>query len=197
MFSGIIQSIGSISHLERHDKDARYTIETGDLDISDVAVGHSMATQGVCLTVVELGADYYVADVSFETLACTTLGNWAVGQSVNLEKSATPDTYLGGHLLSGHVDGVGQLVSRQVLGRGECFCVSVPAALVKYIAVKGSIAIDGISLTVNAIRDRQIDLQLIPHTLAATTMSQCTPGDKVNIEVDLVARYLERLMAAR
>ena len=194
MFTGIIQAVGRIQQVEHRGADASYVIGTGDLDMSDVQIGDSIATQGVCLTAVEYGSDFYVADVSGETLSRTTFGQLKPGAPVNLEKSVTPTTRLGGHLVSGHVDGIGEVVDRSSDGRSERFVIRAPVSLAKYIAEKGSICVDGISLTVNGVAGSQFDLNIVPHTLGVTTMGELQPGDRVNLEVDVVARYLERLM---
>ena len=194
MFTGIIQAIGEIRQIEQQGTDARYEIATGELDMSDVQLGDSISAQGVCLTAIEFGNDYYVADVSGETLTRTTFGQLVKGSQVNLEKSVTPTTRLGGHMVSGHVDDVGEVVSRSSDGRSERFVIKVPGKLAKYIAEKGSITLDGISLTVNDIAGSQFGLNIVPHTLSMTTMGQLQAGHHVNLEVDVVARYLERLM---
>lgn len=194
MFTGIIQAIGEIRSIESRGTDALYIIGAGGLDMSDVKAGDSIACQGVCLTAIESGADYYTADISGETLSRTTLGKLKSGRGVNLEKSVTPATRLGGHMVSGHVDGTGRVISRSPDGRSERFVVEAPAGLAKYIAEKGSICVDGISLTVNGVEDNRFDLNIIPHTLQVTTMGSLNNGDEVNLEVDVVARYLERLM---
>lgn len=169
-------------------------IHTGKLDLGDVQRGDSIATNGVCLTAVELPGDGYVADVSAETLARTTLARLKVGTPVNLEKALTPTTRLGGHLVSGHVDGVGEVLSRSPAGRSIKFVIRAPQALARYIAEKGSICVEGISLTVNAVRGAEFDLNIVPHTLQETTMQHLQAGSPVNLEVDIIARYLERLL---
>jgi riboflavin synthase len=194
MFTGIIQAVGNIRQIEQRGTDARYVIGTGDLDMSDVQIGDSIAAQGVCLTAIEFGNDYYVADVSGETLSRTTFGQLVKGSAVNLEMSVTPTTRLGGHMVSGHVDGIGEVIDRSSDGRSERFVIKAPDELAKYIAEKGSICIDGISLTVNGIAGSQFDLNIVPHTLSVTTMGNLQAGSTVNLEVDVVARYLERLM---
>jgi riboflavin synthase len=194
MFTGIIQAVGSIRQVESRGSDARYVIHTGGLDMSDVHIGDSIATQGVCLTAIEFGVDFYTADVSGETLSRTTLGQLTPGTAVNLEKSVTPTTRLGGHLVSGHVDGIGEVLDRSSDGRSERFVIRAPEPLAKYIAEKGSICVDGISLTVNGVAGSRFDLNIVPHTLDVTTMGDLQTGDRVNLEVDVVARYLERLM---
>ncbi len=194
MFTGIIQSIGEVAALEPKGGDLRLRIRTGKLDLADVQLGDSIAVNGVCLTAIDLPSDGFWADVSGETLARTTLGTLRSGSRVNLEKALTPTTRLGGHLVSGHVDGIGEVVSRVPAARSERFVIRAPDALAKYIAEKGSICVDGISLTVNAVRGAEFELNIVPHTLQETTMSDFRPGTQVNLEVDIIARYLERLL---
>ena len=194
MFTGIIQATGTVAALQPKGGDLRLRIATGKLDLVDVAPGDSIATSGVCLTAVELPGDGFWADVSGETLACTTLGDLKVGDRVNLEKALTPTTRLGGHLVSGHVDGLGETVSRRDDGRSVRFRMRAPAALARYIAAKGSVCVDGISLTVNAVDGAEFELNIVPHTLAETTLGDFTPGRRFNLEVDIIARYLERLL---
>ena len=164
------------------------------MEWSDVALGDSIATSGVCLTAVHLPGDGFMADVSIETLNLTTVGHWKTGSRVNLEKALTPRSRLGGHIVSGHVDGVGEILSRKREARSEKFVVRAPAELAKYIAHKGSITVDGISLTVNSVTGNEFDLNIVPHTLEKTVIDEYRPGSKVNLEVDLIARYLERLL---
>ena len=168
-------------------------MNTGKLDLSDVQLGDSICTNGCCLTVVELTGSGYVADVSTETLKVTTLDGWKVGTQVNLEKSLTPMTRMGGHMVSGHVDGIAEVLSRETSARADVFWLKAPEALAKYIAHKGSVTIDGTSLTVNEVNGSEFCLTIVPHTLQETVMSDYEVGTQVNIEVDLVARYLERL----
>lgn len=194
MFTGIIEAIGNIVALEPKGTDQRLHINTGKMDLRDVKLGDSIAVNGVCLTAVSLPGDGFWADVSGETLQKTTLGTLTIGHPVNLEKALTPTTRLGGHLVSGHVDGVGEVTSRVALGRTVQFRIAAPANLAKYIARKGSICVNGISLTVNAVNGAEFELTIVPHTLQETTMASLQPGDKVNLEVDLIARYLERLL---
>jgi riboflavin synthase len=194
MFTGIIQAIGTIAALEPKGEDLRLRVNTGRLDLSDVQLGDSIAVNGVCLTAVELPGDGFWADVSGESLRRTTLGELRQGTPVNLEKALTPTTRLGGHLVSGHVDGIGEVISRTPEGRSERFVIRAPQELARYIAEKGSICVDGISLTVNAVRGAEFDLNIVPHTLQETTMSEFRPGSRVNLEVDIIARYLERLL---
>jgi len=194
MFTGIIEAVGEIVALEPKSGDLRVRIKTHGLDLADVILGDSIATNGVCLTVVELPGDGYWADVSVETLDYTSLRQWRVGQSVNLEKALTPTTRLGGHIVSGHVDGVAEVVSRTPDARSERFRMRAPKALAKYIAHKGSITIDGTSLTVNAVDGDEFELNIVPHTIAETVIGSYQAGTQVNIEVDVIARYLERLL---
>ncbi|MGA7801377.1 MAG: riboflavin synthase [Gammaproteobacteria bacterium] len=194
MFTGIVQAVGRIAALDPRGEDRRVRVQSEALDLADVALGDSIAVNGVCLTAIELPGDGFWADVSGETLRRTTFGAFTVGTPVNLEKALTPTTRLGGHLVSGHVDGVGTLVERAAQGRSERLVVEAPAALARYIAEKGSICVDGVSLTVNAVDGARFDLNIVPHTLAATTLGDCRPGRQVNLEVDLIARYLERLL---
>lgn len=194
MFTGIIQSVGKIESIQNKGGDARIWIHTGKLDMADVQLGDSIAANGVCLTAIELKANAYCADVSGETLSLTTLGDLKAGSAVNLEKALTPTTRLGGHLVSGHVDGVGRVTDRRDDARSVRFVVESPAHLAKYIAMKGSITVDGISLTVNKVDGCQFELNIVPHTLQETIMQQYQPGSRVNLEVDLIARYLERLL---
>ena len=194
MFTGIIQSVGSIESLQSRNNDMRMQIHIGKLPVSELGLGDSVAVSGICLTVVEITGHGFVADVSGETLSRTIAGDWQKGSQVNLELALTPDTRLGGHLVSGHVDGVGQVVKRWSDGRSERFVIQAPKSLAKYIAEKGSICVDGISLTVNHVNGNEFELNIVPHTLQETTMAEYTAGSKVNLEVDLIARYLERLL---
>lgn len=194
MFTGIIEAVGDVVALQPKNGDLRLRIKTNGLNLGDVHLGDSIATNGVCLTVVDLPGDGYWADVSRETLDNTSVPQWKVGQRVNLEKALTPQTRLGGHIVSGHVDGIGEVVSRQPDARSERFRLRAPKNLAKYIAHKGSITIDGVSLTVNKVDGAEFELNIVPHTLAHTVMGSYTSGTQVNLEVDVLARYLERLM---
>ncbi len=194
MFTGIIQAIGSISALEPRGADLRLRVNTGRLDLADVALGDSIAVSGVCLTVVDLPGDGFWADVSGETLGCTTHGKLKTGDRVNLEKALTPHTRLGGHLVSGHVDGVGEVVSLRDDGRSVRMDIRAPDALARYIAAKGSICMDGVSLTVNEVNGATFSMNIVPHTQQETTLGEFRSGRKVNLEVDVIARYLERLV---
>ncbi|MDP1520104.1 riboflavin synthase [Porticoccus litoralis] len=194
MFTGIVEAVGEVASCEEKGGDLRLRIKTNDLDMSDIALGDSISTNGVCLTVVELPGDGYVADVSAETLSLTTVGDWGVGAKVNLEKALTPQTRMGGHMVSGHVDGIGEVVSRHPDARSERFRLRAPRELAKYIAHKGSITVDGTSLTVNKVEGAEFELNIVPHTLEKTVMDTYKAGTRVNLEVDLIARYLERLL---
>ena len=194
MFTGIVQALGTVTATQTKGGDLRLRIQTGGLDLSDVQLGDSIATNGVCLTVVELPGDGYWADVSKETLDFTTIGQLKTGTVVNLEKALRASDRLGGHIVSGHVDGVGEVVSRHRDARSERFRLRAPAHLAKYIAHKGSICVDGTSLTVNRVNGTEFELNIVPHTLENTVFSHYKPGTRVNLEVDVIARYLERLL---
>lgn len=200
MFTGIVQAVGRIASREQRGGDARLVIDAGALILDDVALGDSIAVAGVCLTVVALDGARWAADISAETLARTTLGALRVGDGVNLEKALRLADRLGGHLVSGHVDGVGAVARIDLApddgsGASQRWTFRLPRELARYVAVKGSICVDGTSLTVNEVGDDDFGVTLIPHTLGATTFGSRRAGDAVNIEVDLVARYLERLHA--
>ncbi|MET0089469.1 MAG: riboflavin synthase [Candidatus Thiodiazotropha sp.] len=194
MFTGIIQAIGRLQQSESRGGDCRLTVDSGALDLSDVALGDSIATNGVCLTVISLNSRGFQADVSRETLELTTLKNLKPGAALNLEKALTLNTRLGGHLVSGHVDGIGRLIDRRADARSIRFEIEAPGELARYIAHKGSICVDGVSLTVNGVNGARFELNLVPHTLQETIMDGYQAGTEVNLEVDLIARYLERLM---
>jgi len=194
VFTGIIQAVGRVAAIEAGALDVRLRIETGKLPLDGVALGDSIATSGVCLTVTELPGDGYWADVSPETLSLTTLGQKAVGDPVNLETSLTLNTPLGGHLVSGHVDGVGAIEAIEEEARFWRVRVAAPENLARYVAMKGSICVDGTSLTVNKVDGRRFELTIIPQTWEETVFSDYEVGSAVNLEVDVIARYLERLM---
>lgn len=194
MFTGIIQAVGKIDIIEMQGGDARLRIDATPLDMDDVRLGDSIAVNGVCLTAIEHSAHGFGVDVSAETLRLTTLGTLGAGMRVNLEKALTPSSRLGGHLVSGHVDGVGEVIERRSEARCVRFRIQAPASLARYIAMKGSICVDGVSLTVNAVDGAQFDLNIVPHTLTATTLGETRTGNRVNLEVDVIARYLERLL---
>ena len=193
MFTGLIQAVGRIAQIEKGEQDIRLRIETGKLPLADVALGDSIATSGVCLTVTELPGDGYWADVSPETLSLTTLGTKGIDDTVNLETSLTLNTPLGGHLVSGHVDGVGQIEEIMEDARFWRVKVGAPENLARYIAMKGSICVDGTSLTVNQVNGAIFELTIIPQTWEETVFSHYEVGSPVNLEVDVIARYLERL----
>ena len=195
MFTGIIQAVGQVVAHEARGGDARLLIDAASLDLGDVAIGDSIAVAGVCLTAVTLAGARFEVDVSAETLRLTTLGALRAGDAVNLEKALRLADRLGGHLVSGHVDGSGRVERIVDDGASQRWIFSAPRALLRYIAVKGSICIDGTSLTVNTVEGGTFGVTLIPHTLAATTFGARAAGDAVNLEVDLVARYVERLNA--
>ena len=193
MFTGLIQAVGRIAQIEKGEQDIRLRIETGKLPLAEVALGDSIATSGVCLTVTELPGDGYWADVSPETLSLTSLGTKSISDPVNLETSLTLNTPLGGHLVSGHVDGVGQIEEITEDARFWRVKVAAPENLARYIAMKGSICVDGTSLTVNQVDGASFELTIIPQTWEETVFSEYEVGSPVNLEVDVIARYLERL----
>ena len=193
MFTGIIQALGKISRIDRGADSARIEIAAGGLDLGDVKLGDSIAVSGPCLTVIEFDSTRFAVDVSTETLERTTLGGKRVGTTVNLEKALRLSDRLGGHLVSGHVDGVGRVIDRVALDDYVRFRIDAPQPLAKYFAEKGSVCVDGVSLTVNAVSATTFELMIIPHTLQETTLGTLAGGDPVNLEIDLVARYLERL----
>jgi riboflavin synthase len=195
MFTGIIEATGSIEAISATHNDAVVTINSGKLDLSDVKLGDSIATNGVCLTVTRLGSQSFSADISGETLKRTTFGSNKAKTKVNLEKAMLPTTRFGGHMVSGHVDGVGSVVEKKQVGKAWEFWLSAPKSICKYIAEKGSITVDGISLTVNAVKDQQFKLTIVPHTSGETTIDRFKVGTKVNLEVDVIARYVERLLS--
>ncbi|HEY9135657.1 MAG TPA: riboflavin synthase [Pseudomonadales bacterium] len=194
MFTGIIAAVGTVARFQKIGGDLRLYIHSGKLDLSDVVLGDSIATNGVCLTVVELPGDGFWADVSQETLARSTLASLKLGQRVNLEKALTPSSRLGGHIVSGHVDGIGEVVDCQDQGRSLFFRIKAPDELARYIAEKGSICVDGVSLTVNAVSGATFDLNIVPHTAQETNIGAWRSGVRVNLEVDIIARQLERLL---
>lgn len=196
MFTGIIQAVGKVVGLQQSGGDLRMLIDAATLDLRDVAIGDSVAVSGVCLTAVAIDGQRLSADISSETLARTTLGLRQDGDCVNLEKSLRLADRLGGHLVSGHVDGVGQVIAIEPDARSQRCTLRAPDALARYIAAKGAISVDGVSLTVNSVDGARFGVNLIPHTLAATTLRDARVGTRVNLEVDLIARYVERLRAA-
>ncbi|MDX8386022.1 MAG: riboflavin synthase [Gallionella sp.] len=195
MFSGIIADVGCITQANDRDGGLQLVITTSMLDLSDVLPGDSIAVNGVCLTAIEHNDSSFVVDVSRETLNCTA-GLGAIGVPVNLEKAMRLSDRLGGHLVSGHVDGVGEVVEFTDLGESWTLVVRAPQALAKYIAIKGSITINGVSLTINQVDDREFSVNLIPHTLLMTNLKNLNAESNVNLEVDLIARYVERMMQA-
>lgn len=197
MFTGIIEGVGRLARREPQGGDVRFTFEAGSLAFDNVQLGESIAVNGVCLTVIAFDAHSFQADASTETLALTTLGQLDEGALLNLERAMRPSDRLGGHLVSGHVDGLGQVLSVHEDARAQRWRFGAPAALLKYIAKKGSICVDGVSLTVNEVDDAGFEVALIPHTVAHTRFAQTGVGDAVNLEIDLVARYVERLLGER
>jgi riboflavin synthase len=196
MFTGIVMDIGEVRAVEPRGGDLRLTIGFSQLRADSLALGDSVCVQGVCLTVAERARDAFVADVSRETLSLTTLGACVVGAQVNLEPALRAGDALGGHLVSGHIDGIGRVTERRADARSTRIVVEPPEALRRYIARKGSVALDGVSLTVNEVEGATFGVNLIPHTLAVTTLGRLAPGDRVNVEVDPLARYVERVLGA-
>jgi len=194
MFSGIIADVGTIERAEDRQGGLRLAVATQQLGMDDVQLGDSIAVNGVCLTVVEMSGNNFVVDVSRETLDCT-IGLDRQGAHVNLEKALRLSDRLGGHLVSGHVDGVGEVMSFDDIGESWRLVVRAPQELAKYIAMKGSITINGVSLTVNRVDGTEFEVNLIPHTLEVTTLSELKPGTRVNLEIDLIARYVERMQS--
>lgn len=197
MFTGIVRAIGTVTTLEAAGDDMRMRIDPGKLELREVRPGDSVAVNGVCLSATEVGADAFWADVSRETLSRTTCGALSAGASVNLEPALTLSTPLGGHLVSGHVDGTGSLLERRDEGRSVRFRIEAPGRLMRYVAEKGSICVDGVSLTINAVAGESFEVSIVPHTLRATTLGGFAVGRRVNLEVDIIARYLERLVQER
>ncbi|MEM8594748.1 MAG: riboflavin synthase, partial [Pseudomonadota bacterium] len=196
MFTGIIQAVGHIRQTHPVGGDVRVEVATGALDLSDVALGDSIACNGICLTVTSCLPTGFTADVSRETLEFTTLGSLSVNSALNLEKALRAQDRLGGHIVSGHVDGVAEIVEITPDGRAQRFRLQAPPTLSKYISHKGSVTIDGVSLTVNSVDGHCFDLCIVPHTLSETIFPEYQVGSKVNIEVDVIARYVERLLTA-
>ena len=193
MFSGIVAAVGRIEHIEPLADGIRLGVDTNGLDLTDVIVGDSIAHSGVCLTVVEMNGPLLKYDVSRETLNCT-VGLDAVGNEVNLEKALRLADRLGGHLVTGHVDGVGEVVKFEPIGESHELVIRAPAAIAGYIAKKGSITVNGVSLTVNRVESRDFSINLIPHTVAMTNLKHLQAGSRVNLEIDLIARYVERML---
>ena len=197
MFTGIVRSIGKVALLERCGGDVRLTISCDDLGLDDIELGDSIACSGPCLTVVEKNNGSFSVDVSLETLGLTTIGAWKEGDFVNLEKAMMATDRFGGHIVSGHVDGIGEVTERSSDARSEFLKIKAPKNLLKYISVKGSITVDGTSLTINGVSDSEFDLNIIPQTLGHTVINGYKVGTRVNLEVDLIARYLEKLVLAQ
>lgn len=194
MFTGIVAATGKITHIEALEKGVRLSVEAGALDLGDVAIGDSISHNGVCLTVIEKTGNNFKVDVSQETLSCT-VGLDAPGE-VNLEKAMRLSDRLGGHLVSGHVDGVGEVLSFKPVGESHELLIRAPAELAKYISRKGSITVNGVSLTTNTVDGAEFSINLIPHTVAVTTLRHLKASSQVNLEVDLIARYVERMLGA-
>lgn len=197
MFTGIVQAMGRVVELDQHADGARMRLGCPELDPDQWRVGDSVAVNGCCLTALEPDADGFIADLSAETLARTSLGKLQADGRVNLEPALALGERLGGHLVTGHVDGLATLVSIRPVGDNRVMCFRVPAELARFVAEKGSVTLDGVSLTVNAVDDRDFEVNLIPHTLAVTTLGGLVAGDSVNLEVDLLARYMDRLLEQR
>ncbi len=196
MFTGIITATGKITRVQPLEDGVRLTVSAPQLGLKNVAIGDSIAHQGVCLTVIAKKGNSYQIDVSRETLNCT-VGLDSEGAEVNLEKAMRLSDFIGGHLVSGHVDGVGEVEKFEPVGESHELVVKAPKALVKYIARKGSITVDGVSLTTNRVKGRRFSINLIPHTVAVTTLKRLQPGSEVNLEVDLIARYVERMLPSK
>ena len=197
MFTGLIQAVGHVEARQPLGGDLRLVVAGGQLPMHDLQVGESIAVSGVCLTVVEFDARNFAADVSNETLSLTTLATLQAGAVVNLERSMLPTTRMGGHLVAGHVDGIGRVEDVHDDGRCQRWRFSAPQSLLRYLAVKGSVAVDGVSLTVNAVGESDFEVNLVPHTVAQTAFAQTGIGAMVNLEADVVARYVERLLECR
>lgn len=193
MFTGIVAAIGKITHIQPLEQGLRLTVAAPGLDLKDVALGDSIAHSGVCLTVIAKKKGAYQVDVSRETLDCT-VGLDALGAEVNLEKAMRLSDFIGGHLVSGHVDGVGTVVKFEPVGESHLLEIAAPKKLAKYIARKGSVTVDGVSLTTNKVKGRNFTINLIPHTVQVTTLKRLHAGAQVNLEVDLIARYVERML---
>ncbi|MFO7304876.1 MAG: riboflavin synthase [Gammaproteobacteria bacterium] len=194
MFTGIIQAIGAVRAITPKDGGVQLTIEAGTLDLKNTAIGDSICVSGCCLTATHIDGSSFTADVSRATLEVTTLGRWRAGTRVNLEKALGAGQPLGGHFVSGHVDGVARVVASEEDGHSRRLTLEAPTELARYIARKGSVTVDGVSLTVNEVDVNRFTVNLIPHTLAVTTLGECRIGCLVNLEVDIIARYLERLL---
>ena len=193
MFTGLIEEVGRVKKIESIKMDIKLCIETRESFLEGVTLGESIAVSGVCLTVTDVSSSFFWADVSVETLKTTTIGFWEIGSEINLERSLTPESRMGGHIVTGHIDGVGELIKKDEEGRSWRFLFRVPLNLSRYVARKGSICIDGTSLTVNSVIDSNFEVNIIPKTMESTIFSNYIKGSMVNLEVDLIARYLERL----
>ncbi len=194
MFTGIIQTTGSISAIEQRDGDCRFVFDTGNMDLSDLTVGDSIAVNGACLTIIEKDNDSFTADLSKETLELTTFSILKIGSRINLEKAMLLSDRLNGHMVSGHVDGIGEIVKKDEDARSIRFTIEIPSTLSKYVSKKGSVTVDGVSLTINAVDGNSFTVNIIPHTLSETIFSEYDENTRVNIEVDLIARYLNQLI---
>ncbi len=194
MFTGIVQGVATVRAVEPRGGDVTLVFDTAGISLADIELGGSIAVSGVCLTATRFDDGSFAADVSRETLSLTTLGDWVAGTRVNLEKALLAGQALGGHYVTGHVDGVGEMVSRRDDARSVRMEFKVPPELARYVARKGSICIDGVSLTVNGARGDRFDVNLVPHTLEVTTLGGLQAGSRVNLEVDIIARYVERMM---
>ncbi len=194
MFTGIIQSVGRVASVSKRGRDRQLAIDLGSLDVKTMGIGDSLAIDGVCLTAVGFEGNTFFADVSVETLKLTTLGKLTRGNKVNLELALTPASRLGGHLVSGHVDGIAEVLDRRPDARSEQFTFRAPESLSHYIATKGSVCLQGVSLTVNSVDKNIFSVNIVPHTLTMTNLDGCVPGTRVNLEIDVIARYLERLL---
>ncbi|MBB1273994.1 riboflavin synthase [Psychromonas sp. SR45-3] len=197
MFTGIIAAVGKITAIKNNEKDMTITVHAGELEMNDVKLGDSISNNGVCLTVTRLGENSFDADVSHETIRLSGFANIQPGFMVNLEKAMQMNDRFGGHIVSGHVDGVGEITSISPLGNAVEYWIKAPDDLAKYIAKKGSITVDGISLTTNDVDGASFKLTIIPHTISQTTMQHYVVGSRVNLEVDVIARYLERLVLGK
>lgn len=195
MFTGIIESTGSILRIEDKAQDSRFVFDTGSVSLEDMHIGDSIAVNGACLSIIEKTENTFTADLSKETLTLTTFSNLNEGSLINIERAMMLSDRINGHLVSGHVDGIGQIINKQDEGRSIKFDIDIPEALKKYVSKKGSITVDGVSLTVNDIHDSVFSVNIIPHTLSETIFSEYTTGTEVNIEVDQIARYLEALIS--
>ena len=194
MFTGIIEATGSIKHIIESNGDVRMIFDTGSLDMSDIGIGESIAVNGACLTVIEKQANSFAADLSKETLNLTAFPDMGVGDRINLEKAMQLSDRINGHLVSGHIDGVGSIISIKPDARSSRYKIKAPESLLRFITRKGSITVDGVSLTVNEVNSGSFSVNIIPHTIKETTFSDYNPRSAVNLEVDLIARYLEQML---